>query len=1138
MWRPKQYQEEAGRFILNNDNTAIALKPGRGKTATVLACFAKHFQEGKAKSMLVVTQKNIALTTWPQEVSKWKQLQNISCGVLVGEAEEIDIKIAHNVWSINIDSLPWLLSVFREHIDTFTPPDWLVVDECTSYKNIRTRRWKIMEKLLYLFPVQRKVVMSGTMATENLLDIYGQMKLLGVEKLLGDSYKEFRREYFKPNISEEDVTKYYRITGRGLPQKWEPLEMSAELIANKLRRFIFDAPEDTDTPLPKCKFYKHEIEFTPTIKDRYKTVKSSVVQDIMSASGDIVAGMWSFGAVAVTSKLRQFTSGFLYLNDINTKKVVHTNYSKACYLKELVSRISTPVFLLNVFEEDIGVMRETIDRDIAYIGGATKDKDRVKILDRWADGDIPILAAQCTSAGFGLNLQGRCKDVIWYTLPYSNLLFSQANARVARLGSDHSEINIHLLCVSDTIDCEVISVLQRKSTLDQAFNRHLFGVEIMDLKEEVYKKLFSTGFNEQDIETLQILAIEAGASIAYPFKQPNKGDVYTAPCHGFIIPYLNPLTKTPTGFIRFRKVDLPIYDRLAKYSQQHGCMPEAYFSPWIDWSGVLKTVARTIYITEGELKAARLGKQGLPFIGLGGVWSFKSRKKGVEFLPELDAINWYKRDAVIIFDSDAAYNSHIIKAREQLAAELFARGANVKICPIPEIVQGKKCGVDDYIHAHGSSSMLTLLEGSIPYKGISKDIIDMNTKYVYVETAKMVYSFRHNMYIDASKFSTHFDVCTESEVLKSDGSIKKIKTAKVWLLSPLRASVESVTYAPGKDKYIDHKYNSWSGWGCTPKKGDVTPFLTLIEHLFNNDTAAIDFMLDWFSYPLQHPGTKLLTSVLVWGVLNGTGKSLLAWSIAQIYGDNYIELDDSSLHDARQTWATNKQFAIGNEVTSRGDRAASSKMKNLISRESIRIDEKFVPVFSIPDTINYYFTSNHPDAFFLDADDRRFYVWEVTACPKPPEFYREYMEWVSSGGVQYLFHFLLERTIKDFNPKGRAPNTKSKKDMMFLGLSDIARFAHELKYNHIEITQSTSYPKGLSFATSKELLSIYLQGRNMSSVTVGGLEKALIKEGIRALSGGKTYTVNSKRYVFWLLDEKYLSIENETVLKIFKGERV
>lgn len=140
-----------------------------------------------------------------------------------------------------------------------------------------------------------------------------------------------------------------------------------------------------------------------------------------------------------------------------------------------------------------------------------------------------------------------------------------------------------------------------------------------------------------------------------------------------------------------------------KYLSAPGARNFLYFTPSTqkDW---LKEDSIRIVISEGEKKALALqryfdecGKQVL-VIGLSGVWNWRGTTgktingngsrvsiKGV--IPDINLINWKKREVEIIFDADSQTNPSVEKARKGLARELQRRGAIVRILEMRSIAR-------------------------------------------------------------------------------------------------------------------------------------------------------------------------------------------------------------------------------------------------------------------------------------------------------------------------------------------------------------------------------------------------------------------------------------------------------------------
>lgn len=603
-----------------------------------------------------------------------------------------------------------------------------------------------------------------------------------------------------------------------------------------------------------------------------------------------------------------------------------------------------------------------------------------------------------------------------------------------------------------------------------------------------------------------------------------------------VIPYLDfdkkPLSAHPhwPNFYRLRFLDQPPVgfaeaagDKETRYLQPFDSGVCAYFPALTDWKGIVKDPEYDLIITEGELKAAAACAAGFPTIGLGGVWNFRSSKEGLWFLPELEAVKWAKRNVFICFDSDYLNKPQVCLAINGLCEELQERGANIKLLALPEGEGEKpdKVGLDDYLLEHTPEELTDLLGQAEPL-GMTRALWGMNSEVVYVEDPGMVVVEDTGQKMSADMFKGHSRwataIATETKVsVKGDVLRDKVPAAPVWLRWPLRRSVKKLTYAPGQPKITeDMQFNQWPGWGVKPKKGDVKPWLKLTQFIFDGaEPGILDYFYDWLAYPLQNPGAKLFVGVVIHGQAQGTGKTLVGYTMGRIYGQNFKEIEDDDLEESY--WAENKQFILGDEITGQDNRAYMNTLKRLITKETIDINIKFVPQFSLPNCMNFIFTSQHADSFFLEDKDRRFLVIEVISDPLPDEFYKEYDRWYKGDGAAALMDWLLTRKIAaGFNPSARAPSTSAKDRMILATQGDIGTWVRELREFPEQILRIGELRHTRDLFSSKELLKMYERDFPSSRVTAVGLGRKLAQAGfIQVLNGNPVKGPDGKHERFW-----------------------
>ena len=119
--------------------------------------------------------------------------------------------------------------------------------------------------------------------------------------------------------------------------------------------------------------------------------------------------------------------------------------------------------------------------------------------------------------------------------------------------------------------------------------------------------------------------------------------------------------------------------KIPRYHAPAGELPRFYFPVGVDWESFKNNTDEPLGITEGEKKAEKACKSGLPFISVPGVWAWRSKKKGVAAIPDFDRIKWDGRKVYLAFDSDLMTNPDVIAALNALAHELTMRGAKIVI---------------------------------------------------------------------------------------------------------------------------------------------------------------------------------------------------------------------------------------------------------------------------------------------------------------------------------------------------------------------------------------------------------------------------------------------------------------------------
>jgi Family of unknown function (DUF5906) len=390
-----------------------------------------------------------------------------------------------------------------------------------------------------------------------------------------------------------------------------------------------------------------------------------------------------------------------------------------------------------------------------------------------------------------------------------------------------------------------------------------------------------------------------------------------------------------------------------------------------------------------------------------------------------------------------------------------------------------------------------------------ESLADLNSKYVFVKQLAQVVRIPTESHPDIDPYHpTTFASALEA---------RRGTLARRWLGWAGRNEVYKLTYSPGCPQIHEGNLNTWIAPRCKAKKGNVDLWSDYLERIFRPDPTYRDWFEHWLAYPIQFPGTKQHTAVLFWSEQTGTGKSMLGRIMRELYGPtNYAQINESSLHGQFNHWAAGRQFIMGEEIRGRDAQKHADALKAMITQQTVFVNIKNRAHYELTDCLNYYFTSNHAEAFYLDPHDRRFFVHNIGEERYPAEKYRDEFEpwFYRAGGAQairyHLEHLDLRRPIlggnpnspnpAPFNPGSPAPQTAARAAMISASRSPI-------DYWWDEFTSSLSDDNPGVF-TMEFLYDLYTTSEKRAREGKQQFTRK-IKPRMKELAGGNPVTLNN-----------------------------
>lgn len=279
-----------------------------------------------------------------------------------------------------------------------------------------------------------------------------------------------------------------------------------------------------------------------------------------------------------------------------------------------------------------------------------------------------------------------------------------------------------------------------------------------------------------------------------------------------------------------------------------------------------------------------------------------------------------------------------------------------------------------------------------------------------------------------------------------------VKRHPVWL-NRGAYYLDQVGFDPaGEDQNC--KLNTWGGWPTTPRQGSCQNLLDLLRYLCtgeNNSADLFDWVIKWLAYPIQHPGAKMHSAIVVHGP-QGTGKSRFFEAYGQIFGEYSIVLNQGAIEDKfNSDWISRKLFILADEIVARSDMYhLKNQLKNFITGEWVRVNPKNVAAHKERNHMNIVFLSNEKQPVILENDDRRHCViWTPEKLDQ--SYYDDLGEEIDNGGIAALHHYLLNLDLGDFKPWTRPPMTKAKRDLIDINKESVEAFMDEWMAGELDV---------------------------------------------------------------------------------------
>ena len=227
---------------------------------------------------------------------------------------------------------------------------------------------------------------------------------------------------------------------------------------------------------------------------------------------------------------------------------------------------------------------------------------------------------------------------------------------------------------------------------------------------------------------------------------------------------------------------------------------------------------------------------------------------------------------------------------------------------------------------------------------------------------------------------------------------------------------------PGSAKVPPGYLNLWQGFAIKPKPGDWSLFQKhLLECVCGGGDGEFAFLVDWLAHAVQRPHEKPGSAIVLKSEAKGSGKSMLIRFMRDIFGAHAMGVSKADHVTGKFNAHLQRTIILGvEEAIWAGSKQAEGTIKNLITEQSITIEQKGLDPIEAVNYTRLIFTSNEKWVVPVGTTERRFLVLEVENPRANEKAYFDpiWRQMDEDGGTAAMLHDLMHREIQSdlFNP--------------------------------------------------------------------------------------------------------------------------
>jgi SNF2 family DNA or RNA helicase len=408
---------------------------GLGKTLQMIAVLLLAKEKGEADPSLVVCPASLVYN-WEEELARFAP--SLKTLVIAGNKAERELRLKRSVeYDVLITSYDLLKRDILQYSDLRF--NYMVIDEAQFVKTQTTAAAKSVR----LVQARRRFALTGTPIENRLSELWSIFDFLMPGYLY--NYEVFKRQFETPIARSQDQEISSRLQ-----------KMISPFV---LRRLKGDVLKELPDKLEEVRYVRFEGE-----QQRLYDAQATKIRAMLEKTSDEDVKRNKIQILAQLTRIRQICCD---------PSLIFEDYQAASAKREACLDLIRSamdgghrILLFSQFTSMLALLEKDLtDAGIEWytITGATPKQERVDLVRRFNEGDIPVFLISLKVGGTGLNLTGA--DTVIHYDPWWNVAAqNQATDRAHRIGQIHT-VCVYKLIGKDTVEEKILKLQQDKQDL-------------------------------------------------------------------------------------------------------------------------------------------------------------------------------------------------------------------------------------------------------------------------------------------------------------------------------------------------------------------------------------------------------------------------------------------------------------------------------------------------------------------------------------------------------------------------------------------------------------------------------------------------------------------------------------------------